>query len=82
MKAETCGASRLNPVFARRLQHIKRAGDIGLDEIAGPVNRAVHMALGRQMHHHIGGMGGKDPVQGGAVPYIGLLKGIVGMIRH
>ena len=40
------------------------------------------MALGRQMHHHIGGMGGKDPVQGGAVPYIGLLKGIVGMIRH
>ena len=38
------------------------------------------MALGRQMHHRIGGMAGEDPVERGAVADIGMFEGILRVI--
>ena len=46
-------------------------------KVAGPVDRAVDMAFGGQMHHRIGLVGGKDPVERGAVADVGLLEGVV-----
>ena len=39
------------PIAQRLLQQREGADDIGLDEFAGPVDRAVDMALGREVHH-------------------------------
>ena len=38
------------PVFQRGIEQAERADDIGLDEGARPVDRAVDMAFGRQVH--------------------------------
>ena len=78
-----CGGTALgHPIGSRRFQHIERAGDVRINEIGGAINRPVHMAFGGQMHHHIGLMGGKNPVQCGAVPNVSLFKHIAGGVRH
>ena len=38
-------------VFPRRFQQRVRADDIGLDELAGSVDRTVHMGFGGEVHH-------------------------------
>ena len=38
------------------------AGDVGVDEIARPVDRAVDMRFGREIHHDVGAVG----LEGGA----------------
>jgi len=64
------------PVGAGRFQQHVGADDIGFDEIGRAGNGAIDVALGRQMHHGIGLMGGKHPIQFGAVADIDLLEGI------
>ena len=41
------------PVGPHRLQQLKGAAHIALDKGPRPLNRAVHMALGRQMQHQV-----------------------------
>ena len=82
VKAELCWFPLPCPIGARSFQQMVGAGDVGLDEIAGTVDGTVHMAFGRQMHHRIRSMLGKDPVEGGAVADVGLLEGIVGALCH
>ena len=36
------------------LEHDEGAGDVGVDEIARPVDRAVDMRFGGEMHHDVG----------------------------
>ena len=76
MEAEMGGFAHRHPEFARGFEHVESAGHIGLDKITGPVNRAVHMALGGQMHHRIRRVQRKDLIQCGAVADVGLLKRI------
>ena len=42
------------PVGARRLEHRERADDVGLDERVAAGDRAIDVALGRQMDHVVG----------------------------
>ena len=51
------GAPRLRqrlPVAAHRLQQMKGAVHIAADECPWPSDRAIHMALGRQVQHQVG----------------------------
>jgi len=40
-------------MLERCLKQRKRADDVGLNELRRPINRAVDMALGGQMHDHV-----------------------------
>jgi hypothetical protein len=42
------------PVGTQRLQQLKGAVHVAVDESGGPLDRAVHMAFGRQVHHQVG----------------------------
>jgi hypothetical protein len=42
------------PVGAHAFEQVEGAHDVGVDEIAGAVNGAVHMALGGKIHHGSG----------------------------
>ena len=81
MKAEAFRAPGFRPVFARRLQHVVGAGDVGLDKIARPVNGAVHMAFRGQMHDHIRLPRRKDPSERRAVTDVCLFKHIARRVR-
>ena len=65
-----------DPIASRGLEHVVGAGDIGFDEIAGAVDRAVDMAFGGEMHHPVGLMLPEHAIKGGAVADVGLLEGI------
>ena len=45
---------KLSEMLERRLQHHEGANDVRLDKLAGTVDRAIHMALGGEVDHHIG----------------------------
>ena len=59
------------PVLARRVQQGERANHVGLHEIRRPVDRAIDMALGGQMHHRVRRVGGEHLAHGGAVRHAG-----------
>jgi hypothetical protein len=42
------------PLASHRLEQVEGAGHVALDEGAMPIDRAVHMAFGRQDQHQIG----------------------------
>ena len=52
-KAERRPRHRLQilPITAHRVQQVERAHDVRLNELPRPVDGAVHMALGRKVHH-------------------------------
>ncbi|MNE07534.1 hypothetical protein D3C80_1001570 [compost metagenome] len=56
-------------------QHVG-TDDIGFDEIGRAGDGAIDVALCRQMHNGVRLVGGKDPIQFGAVADIYLLEGI------
>jgi len=51
------------PVLPRSLQKPESANDVGLDEVLGAVDGAVHMALGCEMHDGAGPMLGQQAVE-------------------
>jgi hypothetical protein len=55
--------------------------DVGLDEGAGPVDGAVHVALGGQMHDHVGPEALEDLAHAGCISDVGLLEGVAGSFR-
>ena len=52
--AEHLIGGKVMPVGAHRLQQMERAAHIALDKGPRPLDRAVHMALGRQVQHQVG----------------------------
>src|SRR5947209_7486847 len=42
------------PMRKRCLQQRECTNDVGLEKLAGAINRAVYMRLGGEMHQHIG----------------------------
>ena len=82
VEAEAFRPALPHPIGARGFQHVVGAGDVGLDEIARPVDRTVDMAFGGQVHHRIGLMLGKNPVQRGAVTDIDMLEGVKRAARN
>jgi hypothetical protein len=55
-------ALQRGPVGARRFQQREGALDVGLDEGAGPVDAAVDMALGGEVHEGARPVLGEQPV--------------------
>ena len=55
MEAETFTPleRQLLPMEPHRLQQVEGATDVAVDEGTGPINRAIHVALCRQVHHQI-----------------------------
>ncbi|MNC69904.1 hypothetical protein D3C75_1206470 [compost metagenome] len=64
------------PICTSCFQQHVGADDIGFDEIGRASDGAIDVALGRQVHHCIGLVDGKDAIQLGAVADIHLLKHI------
>lgn len=64
------------PVPQRLLQQREGANDIGLDEVARPVDRAVDMAFGGEMHDDVGPELGEERPHALAVADIGLLEAV------
>ena len=62
------------PIRTSRFQQHIGADDIGLDKIGRAGDGAIDVTLCRQMHHGIGLMRGKHPIQLGAVADVDLLK--------
>ena len=56
----------------RGFQQDEGADDVGLDEVGRPVDRAVDMAFGRQMHHRVGIVGREHLAHRGGVGDVGL----------
>ena len=50
METKPLGAALRGPIGARRLEQVRGAGDIGFDKGPRPVDRAVDVAFGREMH--------------------------------
>jgi len=48
------------PVIAGGFEQDESAGNVGVDEVARPVDRAVHMGLGGEMHDEVGLVGGEE----------------------
>ena len=64
------------PIAARRFQQAEGADHVGLDELARPVDGAVDMGLGGQMHHRVGLVAVEEPLQLGGVADVDLLEGV------
>ena len=70
------------PVAERGLQQREGADHVGLDEFAGSVDRAVDVALGGKMHHHVGLIGLEQLAHLGRVRDVGAHKGVALIVRH
>ena len=68
------------PVGTCGFEEVERADDVGLDEFAGGINRAVNVAFGGQVHYGVGLVSGKHAVKFGTVADIDLLEGIAGVV--
>ena len=56
-------AASASPIAQRLLQQREGADDVGLDEFAGAVDRAVDMAFGGEVHHGVGLVAGRTVAQ-------------------
>ena len=68
------------PIGTRSFQQVERADDVGLDEFASRINRAVDMTFRCQVHYGIGLVLCKHAVKFGAVADIDLLEGIARVV--
>ena len=79
---EAVAGARGLPRRAAGFQQVEGADDIGVHEIAGAGDRAVHVRLGRQVHDVGDAVPLHDVEDGGLVPQVHLLEDILGMLRH
>ena len=70
------------PKLAAGFQQIEGAFDVGVHKGARPCDRAIHVALGRKMHHDFGLVAGKHGPQRGEIAQVGPFKGVVGQAGH
>ena len=66
----------------RGLEQDIGADDIGVDEFGRPVDRAIDMALGRQMHHGVGVEARENLGDGRTIADIGAAEMIARMALH
>ena len=71
----------LNTVFPAGVQHDLRTQNVGLQEDLRVLDGAVHVALGGEVHHHVGMLLLKQIVDGLAVTDIRLHETEVGLIH-
>jgi hypothetical protein len=76
VEAEALRLALPQPVAPRRLQQIEGAHDIRLNEIPRPVDRAVDVAFGREVHHRVGPVRREDPLERLPVADVGMLEGV------
>ncbi len=62
------------PVGADGFEHAEGADDIGLDKVFGTVDRAIHVAFGREVKHGAGLVFGQQAIHQHAVAQIALHK--------
>ena len=72
----------LDAVFAAGVHHGGGADDVGLQKHTGVLDGAVHMALGGEVHHHVGVLLLKQLVNGLPVADIRLHEAEVGVVHH
>ena len=71
---------RLHAGGAGGFEHGERADEVGLDERGGPVDRAVDVALGGEVHHGVGGVLDEDLGDPVDVADVGLLEAQPGAV--
>ncbi|MNI90831.1 hypothetical protein D3C73_1484050 [compost metagenome] len=64
------------PITPGRFEQAVSSDDIGLDEVRRPVDGAIHMGLGRQVHHRRGLKLGKHHIECSAVADIHLIEAV------
>ena len=69
-------ACSAQPSGAAGFQKIERADHVGVDEVAGAGNRAVHMRFGGQVHDMGDGMALHDFKDGILVAQVNLFEGV------
>ena len=62
------------PIRPHRFQKLEGSDHIGLNEIHGAVDRAVHMRLSGEMQHSAGLVRGQQLANQGGITYIALHK--------
>src|SRR3712207_4733042 len=67
-----------SPVAQALLQQYERPDHVGLHELSGTVNRAVHMTLGSQMHDHTRLKARDDLAHVRRIGNVAALEGIAG----
>ena len=70
------------PVGTCGFKQVECADDVGLDEFAGGIDRAVDMTFRRQMHDGIGPVLGKHAVKFGTIANVHLLKGVTRVVGY
>ncbi|MCY1460805.1 hypothetical protein D9M71_783930 [compost metagenome] len=70
------------PITAGRFEQAVSADNIGLDKVRRPVDRTIHMGLGRQVHHRRGLELGKHRIQRSPVTDIHMIEVIARRIGH
>ncbi len=70
------------PETERCLQQRERADNIGLDELAGSIDRAVDVAFRREMHHGVGRKALEQFAHPRRIGDVSANKGIARVVRH
>ena len=68
-------AGQARKMRAGGLEQAVGAHEVRLDEVAGRVDRAIDVALGREVHDDVGPHAGEGLAQGGSVADVGLDEG-------
>ena len=72
----------LLPIGASGFKQVERADDVGLDEFASGIDRAVDMTFRRQVHDGIWPVLCKHTVKFGAIANVHLLKGVARAVGY
>ena len=70
------------PVGTCGFKQVERADDVGLDEFAGGIDRAVDMTFCRQVHDGIWPVLGKHAIKFGTIANVHLLKSVTGTVDY
>ena len=70
------------PIAQRRLQQREGSDHVGLDELAGAVDRAIDMAFGGKMHHGVRLIALEQLAHLRRVGDIGAHEGVARIVRH
>ncbi len=73
------GFRQAAPISAHGFEQPKGANDVGLDEVFGALDGAVHMAFGREVQHCAGPVLGQQGIDQGAVAQVALHEVVAGI---
>ncbi|MNP28632.1 hypothetical protein D3C76_1216080 [compost metagenome] len=73
---------QVTPIAAGRFEQAVSADNIGLDKVRRPIDGAIHMGFGRQVHHHSWLKLGKHHIECSTVADIHLIKAVTRRLSH